>query len=81
MTFRLLVLVTDSLRRRSNVDYIIRVYRYTSKCKDHAYPVADIRMSDNLRISDERFARKHGGDYIEFLSIDDEEYNDCIYTH
>jgi len=63
------------------MDYIIRVYRYANKHKDHAHPVADIRMSDNLRISDERFARKHGGDYIEFLSLDDEEPNDYIHTY
>jgi hypothetical protein len=62
------------------MDYIIRVYRYANKQRDHAYPVADIQMSDELRMSDIKFARKHGGDYIEIIRID-EGFDDYIYSY
>lgn len=72
MTSHLQVSIIDWSRKQSNMDYIIRVFRYANKRKDLAYPVADIRVSESLRMSDEKFARKHGGDYIEIVNIDED---------
>ncbi len=54
------------------MEYIIRVYRYADKYRDHAYPVADIRMSSLIRCSEKKFASRHGGDYIEFIREEEE---------
>ncbi len=51
----------------NTMEYIIRVYRYADRAKERFYPVADIRMTGPMHGSEERFARKHGGDFIEIL--------------
>jgi len=55
------------------MDSIVRVYRYSDQYKDLAYPVADIRISGHIACSPIKFARDHGGDFIEILSLEDSE--------
>jgi len=59
------------------MEHIIRVYRYSDKYKDLAYPVADIRMSAPIRCSEKKFATRHGGDYIKIINNIEEEEADC----
>jgi hypothetical protein len=58
------------------MDNIIRVYRYSDQYKDRAYPVADIRISGPICGNPVKFARKHGGDFIEVLSLEDMDVDD-----
>lgn len=62
------------------MDYIIRIYRYSDTDTDHAYPIADIRMSGPIFGSDKKFAAQHGGDFIEFLSLQEIENASNIYS-
>jgi hypothetical protein len=54
------------------MEHIVRVYRYSDKYKDLAYPVADIPMSAPIRCSEKKFAIRHGGDYIKIISNEEE---------
>jgi len=60
--------------------YIIRIYRYADTDIEHAYPIADILMSGPIFGSDKKFAQKHGGDFIEFLSLQVVENDSYIYS-
>jgi len=61
--------------------YTIRVYRFSDKYKDHAYPIADISMSNPLIGSDKQFAKQHGGDYIKILELEEIDTDDFSYIY
>lgn len=62
------------------MEYLVRVYRYSDQYKDHAYPVAEIRMSGPIRGSDEEFAQTHGGDYIEIVENQEIVIDGIVYS-
>jgi hypothetical protein len=60
------------------MDSIIRVYRYSDQYKDLAYPLADIRVSGPISGNPIKFAKKHGGDFIKILSLEEAETDDLV---
>ena len=56
------------------MEYIITVYKWLTD--DYATPVAEIHWTGEFRRSRARFARQHGGDFIEVQSL--EEHKESI---
>ena len=51
--------------------YIVRVFRKPKREDTNPQAVADILMTGPLYGNEQRFARRHGGDYIVCLSEED----------
>jgi hypothetical protein len=60
------------------MDSIVKVFRYSDVHKDLAYLIAEVRITGPLQGSPRRFARKHGGDYIEVIDSDEFEDDDGV---
>jgi len=53
--------------------HIIKVFRYSDQYKDLAYLIAEVLLTGPLIGSRRKFAREHGGDYIEICAPEDLE--------
>ena len=62
------------------MDKIVKVFRYSDVHRDLAYLIAEVRITGPIKGSHGRFARRHGGDYIEVIDIEeiDEDSADTV---
>jgi hypothetical protein len=59
------------------MDCIITVYKWLTD--DYATPVAEILWTGEFHKSHSRFAKQHGGDFIEIQSL--EEHKESVELH
>lgn len=58
------------------MEQVVKIFRYSDVHKDLAYLIAEVRITGPLKGSPTRFARKHGGDYIEIIDADECYYDE-----